>query len=670
MLKGFVKLGLLTFWRSALPDDQKIIPLLTMDLLECFATETLPEWTAYKNEMTALIASTRSYGAAGKIWPDDQLSGMQQLICDYRLSPAELFLFALLGEVENSHIVNLVIAELQSPDRDPRPSLHTANAMTEALFDEKDPLYLEIVAHPLVKDGFIVLEGEVPLPMQKLKTHPAIWRSLLTDQQPWPGCHFLTAKPELNIGKANVSEAEKLAAITHSSFRAQGVVAPETDYHGLKLQALVVRGNPGSGRDEFAAQLAKLLKRQALQVSIETWQRTPVLAQLCRYTSWLPVLHPQLGPGEALRLNNLQHPVVIILGNEGSVESDNLIEVRMSLPSQGERTQLWQSLTGNKKLSRTLGANALLSSQTILSLGNYARHLANKETCNIGLRQVCEARRHHGADKLRLLAEPVFRDIDANAMVLPPLVEQGLDHLVLRAGKREQLWEGLGKTLKATPNPGVRALFVGESGTGKTLAASYVATRLSAPLYRVDLSSVMNKYIGESEKNLAQLLDEAAANDIVLLFDEADSLFGSRSEGKETGERFANMLTNFLLTRIEDHPGVVMLTTNSKERIDNAFNRRIDVIIDFPLPGYDERLALWRSHLGDRGPGERVYRSLASYCDLAGGQVRNAVLAAAVYADKGKITEENLIKGLEAEYNKLGRKVPVKILQLPFARTA
>src|SRR5258708_34169693 len=124
----------------------------------------------------------------------------------------------------------------------------------------------------------------------------------------------------------------------------------------------------------------------------------------------------------------------------------------------------------------------------------------------------------------------------------------------------------------------------------------------------------MNKYIGESEKNLGGLLDHAEAADVVLLFDEADALFGRRTEGGETGERYANMLTNYLLTRLEAHHGIVILTSNAKARIDPAFWRRLDQVIDFPAPGYDERLALWRSHLGDRAPADAGLERLAGDC--------------------------------------------------------
>ena len=121
------------------------------------------------------------------------------------------------------------------------------------------------------------------------------------------------------------------------------------------------------------------------------------------------------------------------------------------------------------------------------------------------------------------------------------------------------------------------------------------------------------------------------------------------------------MLTNFLLTRIETHTGIVLLTSNSRERIDNAFTRRLDAIVEFPLPGFEERLHLWRSHFGERGPGDIIYRHLASMCDFSGGQLRNVVLTAAAHANGLHITHENLVAGLRAEYRKQGRELPKKL---------
>jgi SpoVK/Ycf46/Vps4 family AAA+-type ATPase len=175
----------------------------------------------------------------------------------------------------------------------------------------------------------------------------------------------------------------------------------------------------------------------------------------------------------------------------------------------------------------------------------------------------------------------------------------------------------------------------------------------------------MNKYVGESEKNLGALLDLAAAADAMLLFDEADSLFGRRTDANQSGERYANMLTNFLLTRIENHPGITILTTNSRERIDNAFTRRLDAIVDFPLPGFQERLNLWLSHLGERCPDEKLCRTLASYCDISGGQIRNVVLTAAGCSSPNQpIGIDQLLSALQREYQKLGRNLPAQLKQL------
>ncbi len=141
------------------------------------------------------------------------------------------------------------------------------------------------------------------------------------------------------------------------------------------------------------------------------------------------------------------------------------------------------------------------------------------------------------------------------------------------------------------------ALFAGRSGTGKTLAAEGIAEDLGAKLLKVDLAGTMSKYIGETEKNLNKLFDEAMESSVVLLFDEADALFGKRTSVKDAHDRYANIESNFLLQRLEKHPGVVILATNRKRNIDQSFLRRLDVVVEFPLPTDDERLRVWASRL-------------------------------------------------------------------------
>jgi SpoVK/Ycf46/Vps4 family AAA+-type ATPase len=262
---------------------------------------------------------------------------------------------------------------------------------------------------------------------------------------------------------------------------------------------------------------------------------------------------------------------------------------------------------------------------------------------------------------LEALAQPLTHQIPDEALVTTPGLRDELNRLLLRCRGREGLSEGLGVSASTRYRPGVRALFCGPSGTGKTLAAGWIATRMGLPLYRVDLASVTSKYIGETEKNLAQLLARAEHAEVVLLFDEADSMFGKRTDVKESNDRFANAQTNYLLQRIESFDGIVLLTSNSQSRFDPAFFRRLDAIIEFPVPGPSERRSLWQAHLGaDHLLSPREMNQLSAAVDLHGGNIRNAVLTSAVLArsESRPIGYQDVLDGLADEYRKLGRQLP------------
>ncbi|MGB8167681.1 MAG: ATP-binding protein, partial [Chthoniobacteraceae bacterium] len=245
-----------------------------------------------------------------------------------------------------------------------------------------------------------------------------------------------------------------------------------------------------------------------------------------------------------------------------------------------------------------------------------------------------------------------------------PQLRAGLEALMLRCRMRDELVAGLGVSATTRYRPGVRALFTGPSGTGKTLAAGWIASRLGLPLFRVDLASVTSKYIGETEKNLAQLLARAEQAEVILLFDEADSLFGKRTDISDSNDRFANAQTNYLLQRIENYDGIVLLTSNSQARFDTAFARRIDFVVEFSPPGPDERRAIWLSHLGARtavAPAE--LNRLSALIDFSGGHIRNVVLAAAVHArlESRPIAFPDLVRAAETELRKLGRQTPIDL---------
>jgi SpoVK/Ycf46/Vps4 family AAA+-type ATPase len=247
------------------------------------------------------------------------------------------------------------------------------------------------------------------------------------------------------------------------------------------------------------------------------------------------------------------------------------------------------------------------------------------------------------------------------ALVASTGLRDELERIVTRCVQRERLEDGLGNATRARACEGVRILFTGGSGTGKSLAAQWLAGRLGLPAYRVDLAAMLSKWVGDTEKNLAELLARAEQADAVLLFDEADTLFGKRTEVATANDRFANAQTNYLLQRIESHPGIVILTSNSRARFDAAFARRLDCIVDFAGPDANSRRSLWQAHLGEAGAcSASELNRIAAWCDLPGGHVRNAVLGAAAQARArgDRIAYTDIADAIRAEYRKLGRSAP------------
>jgi SpoVK/Ycf46/Vps4 family AAA+-type ATPase len=217
--------------------------------------------------------------------------------------------------------------------------------------------------------------------------------------------------------------------------------------------------------------------------------------------------------------------------------------------------------------------------------------------------------------------------------------------------------------MSAQMNVGVRALFSGPSGSGKTLAARLLAASLKMDLYRLDLSSVVNKYIGETEKNLNQVFSRAEELDVILLIDEGDALLTQRTGVQTSNDRYANLETNYLLQRLEAFEGILIVTTNASDRIDTAFQRRMDVVVNFRAPDAAERWQIWQLHLPpayaiDQG----LMEEIASRCALNGGQIRNAVLHASLLAlnDGGVINSAHLVAAVQREYRKSGGVCPLR----------
>ncbi|MEI6897385.1 MAG: ATP-binding protein [Psychromonas sp.] len=254
----------------------------------------------------------------------------------------------------------------------------------------------------------------------------------------------------------------------------------------------------------------------------------------------------------------------------------------------------------------------------------------------------------------------ITSQLDWRDLILAPVVMDEIDKIttwIEHAPTILHKW-GLDKSLK----PGYRCLFYGPPGTGKTLSATLIGGKLGLDVYRIDLSSMVSKYIGETEKNLANLFDQAQNKQWILFFDEADALFGTRSQGSSANERHANQQVAYLLQRIEDFPGVVILATNLRGNIDGAFSRRFQSLIYFPMPDEEQRLQLWQSMLnGHTEPGDdKQLHEIAVDYELAGGAIANVVRYAAICAlqhNSEYIQYKDIKIGINKELKKEGKTI-------------
>jgi len=288
-----------------------------------------------------------------------------------------------------------------------------------------------------------------------------------------------------------------------------------------------------------------------------------------------------------------------------------------------------------------------------------ARRIATAEDRAVSASDVAAGARAQNAGGLERLARRVPATAVWADLVLPAEVTIQLHQLTDRARHRERVLTEWGMGGGGARGSGVTALFAGDSGTGKTLSAEIVAADLGLDLYVIDLATVVDKYIGETEKNLDRIFAEADRINGVLLFDEADAIFGKRSEVKDARDRYANVEIAYLLQRMERFDGLAVLTTNLRANLDEAFLRRLDVIVDFPMPEEDDRRRLWERHLPLSLPraADTDLAFLARAFKLSGGNIRNVCLAAAFFAAAAARPVEmvDLIRATEREYQKLGR---------------
>jgi MoxR-like ATPase len=329
-------------------------------------------------------------------------------------------------------------------------------------------------------------------------------------------------------------------------------------------------------------------------------------------------------------------------------------------PSSAEQRQLWDKSLG-EDLGRLNGQVENVVAQ--FSLGSRQIEAAcaalgarSGDETELG-RQLWDACRIQSRSRLDDLAQRIEPAATWEELILPEAQQRLLREIAMHVRQRTKVYETWGFAEKGERGLGISALFAGNSGTGKTMAAEVLARELSLDLYRIDLSSVVSKYIGETEKNLRRVFDAAEEGGAILLFDEADALFGKRSEVKDSHDRYANIEVSYLLQRMEAYRGLAILTTNLKNALDPAFLRRLRFIVQFPFPDAAQRAEIWRHIFPANTPTHELDVSKLSQLNVAGGNIRNVALNAAFLAAEANkpVGMTHLLRAARSEYAKLER---------------
>ncbi len=342
-------------------------------------------------------------------------------------------------------------------------------------------------------------------------------------------------------------------------------------------------------------------------------------------------------------------------------------KVEVKVPGFEQRCLLWE--TELRKTSSNADAGRLADTfrfgggqiRQAITLGNSLAALRNPSEPKSSMGDLLEAGRAVSGSNLRRFATVIQPRYAWTDIVLPEDKRHQLEHIAARVKHRRTVHYDWGFGEKLSRGKGLNVLFAGQSGVGKTMAAEVLASDLSLVLFQIDLSSVVSKYIGETEKHLSAIFREAETSQSLLFFDEADSLFGKRTEVKDAHDRYANLEVNYLLQRIEQYEGVVILATNMQRNLDDAFLRRMQELVEFHFPHESLRERIWRQHMPASAPVEANidYGFLARQFKLSGGNIKNAVMSAAfLAASQGKkIGMKEMIRGVRTELQKQGKLV-------------
>ena len=433
--------------------------------------------------------------------------------------------------------------------------------------------------------------------------------------------------------------------------------------HELGVALLVVDGERLLSSEDAAFEIALglVIREARLRGAVLYWKGIDTLLaddNRTRHEALLLEIASQLG-------------ISILAGNTTWEPADALhglplLRIEFPIPTYAERVALWsKSLNGHHDGDLDLQAVAgkfRFSGGQIRDAASTAGNLARRrdpENGHITTADIYAAGRLQSNRKLTSLARRIIPHYGWNDIVLPPDRIGQLQEICNIVKHRAMVFEDWGFDRKLSLGKGLSVLFAGTSGTGKTMAAEVIANELGLDLYKIDLSTVVSKFIGETEKNLARIFAEAETSNAILFFDEADALFGKRSEIKDSHDRYANIEVSYLLQKMDEYEGITILATNLRKNMDEAFARRLVSVILFPFPEEEYRIRIWEGIWPPETPraGDLNIAFMARQFKLAGGNIKNIALAAAFLAaeDGQAVGLDHLIWATRRELQKMGK---------------
>jgi hypothetical protein len=399
-----------------------------------------------------------------------------------------------------------------------------------------------------------------------------------------------------------------------------------------------------------------------LETLARLWQRESLLLPLALYIDAQDLDPAATGDGAITRLTRFVQRcgglVFIDLRNAPGTAFERAFSIEVNKPTSAEQRALWTDELGQQAsdIPQRLAGQFNLNRFDIASVVELAQQGDVSQPLETRLWHNCLAKTRPSMDRL---AEKLDAKATWEQIVLPEQETRLLGQIAAQVEVRSRVYDDWGFRARMNRGLGIITLFTGDSGTGKTMAAEVLANALSLDLYRIDLSAVVSKYIGETEKNLRRVFDAAEEGGAILFFDEADAIFGKRSEVKDSHDRYANIEINYLLQRMEAYSGLAILATNMKSALDSAFMRRLRFIVNFPFPSISERARIWaRVFPSEAEIDELEFDRLARF-KLTGGSIHNIALNAAFLAaqDGGRVTMPLIFEATRNEFRKLERPI-------------